>query len=240
MVHLLKFISLFVMPSLLLAACTLSKKEDGGLRPTIYYKPTIVADRSKCSPNALKDMISPAGKILETLCEKDYRQCLMQGSCFVESDQGRRSYNVYSSKGGMTRFVEVDTKKCPFGYGVKNSCLDPYFSVAADLSIYSLGDVIFVPRLVGLRMPNGEYHDGFVIVRDKGGRIVGPDRFDFFTGFYDHLAKENTLAQVGFGDPKNRFEFRMATAEESKSVHEKRGYPGIIDRGTSHTELVSN
>lgn len=36
-------------------------------------------------------------------------------------------------------------------------CLDPYFTVAADLNFYKLGDVIFVPQFVGEVMPDGVY-----------------------------------------------------------------------------------
>lgn len=221
-------ISTFILLPLMVAACAATKSTEGSsLTPTIYYKPTIHQDKTKCSANALKDMISPDGKILETLCEADYKQCLLQGSCFVQEGDKLTSYNYHSKKDNIHRFIVVDLKECPFGYGARSSCLDPFFSVAADLSIYKVGDVIFIPRLVGAKMPTGEVHDGFVIIRDSGGGVTGATRFDFFTGFYDYRQKENSMAQLGFGDPVNSFEFRMATALEAQSARERRNYPGL-------------
>lgn len=209
-------------------AANSSTSDDNDLVPTIYYKPTIILDKTKCGPNDLKDFISPEGKVLETVCEVDFNRCLMQGSCFIEYPDGKvKSYNVHSKKDNVFRFIEVDTKRCPYGYGVRNSCLDPYFSVAADLNFYQAGDAIFVPRLVGAQMPNGEIHDGYLLVRDKGGGVIGANRFDFFTGFFNHLSGDNVMAKLGFGDPKNRFEFRKATAEEAKKVRAQRSYPGL-------------
>lgn len=174
-------------------------------------------------------MIDPQGNVLVSLCGPDFRNCLMQGACFVHDDQGRfRSFNYYArGTDDVPRFKEVDTKKCPYGFGVRNSCLDPYFTVAADLKIYKPGDVIFVPRLVGVTMPTGEVHDGFLIVRDRGAAIVGVSRFDFFTGFEGLRNPANIMVRMGFANKANKFEFRMATEEEAKSIRERQGYPGI-------------
>ncbi|MBV2167447.1 MAG: murein transglycosylase [Bdellovibrio sp.] len=221
-----------------LSSCAVSKDAEGlSMSPTIYYKPTIHQKQAHCSANTLRDLLSPEGHTLVTLCESDYKKCLMQGSCFVDDGENITSYNYHSTKEGLPRFVEVDLNVCPYGYGVRNSCLDPYFSAAADLKFYKAGDVIFIPRLVGAVMPNGEEHDGFVIIRDSGGGVVGADRFDFFTGFYDHLSKQNTLARLGFGDPKNRFEFRLATEEEARAARERRNYPGLKKSVLAHGAL---
>jgi 3D (Asp-Asp-Asp) domain-containing protein len=215
--------------ALTLASCAASKNSDGqALNPTIYYKPTIHQTEAKCASSEMQPLLSPQGETLVSLCKADFENCLLQGSCMVTTD-GKEfaSYNYHSTKEGIPRFIKVDLKKCPFGYGVKNICLDPYFTVAADLSIYEVGEVIFIPRLVGAELPNGEIHDGYVIVRDAGGAIKGANRFDFFTGFYNHRRKENTMAHLGFGDPQNRFEFRRASAEEKELVQKERGYPGL-------------
>ncbi|MNL34732.1 3D domain protein [compost metagenome] len=99
--------------------------------------------------------------------------------------------------------------------------------MAADLKIYKPGDVIFVPRLVGVTMPTGEVHDGFLIVRDRGAAIVGVSRFDFFTGFEGLRNPANIMVRMGFANKANKFEFRMATEEEAKAIRERQGYPGI-------------
>lgn len=198
------------------------------LNPTIYYKPTIYLDKTTCN-NEIIDMISPDGTILISLCGRDHRNCLMQGACFVYDEEGRfRSFNYYArGEDDVPRFKEVSLKKCPFGFGVRNSCLDPYFTVAADLTIYKAGDVIFVPKVVGVEVPTGDVHDGFFIIRDRGGAITGPFRFDFFTGFEGIRDWSNIFARMGFGNKNNSFEFRMATPEEAQAVRERQGYPGI-------------
>lgn len=215
--------------SLLMISCAASKSSDG-LVPTIYYKPTIRADQTKCSLSSLRELLSINGNPLATLCDSDYKKCLMQGSCFVEQGGVVTSYNYHSSKEGMARFVVTDLKECPYGYGVRSSCLDPFFSVAADLEVYKMGDVIFIPRLVGTRLPSGEEHDGFLIIRDSGGGVRGGGRFDFFTGFLDHRSKENPFSVLGLGDPKNRFRFRRASDAEAEAVRQRRGYPGLNSR----------
>lgn len=211
------------------ASCAVTKTLDdsSALHPTIYYKPTIHVDLSKCTVEDQRSLISPVGTVLQTLCRPDFRNCLMQGSCFVETESSVKSYNYHSERDGIYRFVEVDLKKCPFGYGVRGSCLDPFFSVAADLTIYKPGDVIFVPALVGIKVPGGEVHDGYLVIRDSGGAITGPKRFDFFTGFYSHLNRENTFARVGLGDADRSFDFRLASEEEAIKVRTSRAYPRV-------------
>lgn len=223
-----KFFSVAFLSSFILLSCAASKSSVGlFLNPTIYYKPTIHKYKAKCSSNSLRDLISPDGRTLVALCESDYRECLLQGSCFVDDGEQVTSYNYHSTRDGVPRFVVVDLTICPYGYGVRESCLDPYFSAAADLEFYHPGDVIFVPRLIGAVMPDGEVHDGFIVIRDSGGRIVGANRFDFFTGLYSHRQRQNVFARLGFSDPKNRFEFRMATKDEAVATRVRRNYPGL-------------
>lgn len=214
--------------SFFLCACAESKVSPSmHLNPTVYFKPTIIAKNENCDSRLRRELVSVDGRVLTTLCESDYRKCLMQGSCLVEDGEKTTSYNFHSKKNGVPRFIIVDTKKCPFGYGVVNVCLDPYFSVAADLKHYRSGDVIFVPRLVGAHLPTGEIHDGFLVIRDSGGGVVGSKRFDFFTGSQGLDSKENIFVKLGFSDPANSVMFRMATAEEAEVVRKSRNYPGI-------------
>ncbi|WP_413586335.1 3D domain-containing protein [Bdellovibrio sp. HCB274] len=211
-------------------SCAQTKVMEGEaslLTPTIYYKPTVHFDAAKCTQEDLKDLVSPTDKVLTTICSKDFDKCLIEGACFVDKGGSVRSFNYHSRIKNIPRFVEVDLRRCPYGYGVKSTCLDPYYTIAADLSIYNVGDVVFVPRLVNAPMPDGSIHDGFVIIRDRGARILGQGRFDFFTGFYNHADKDNIIARLGFGDPYARFDYRLATEEEAAATRERRGYPGL-------------
>lgn len=228
-----RLINLIVLTlALMLTACgkhkTVHDEQAAGLSPTIYYKPIVYTENDKCAPSELIDMKDDNEKILATLCRATYKNCLLQGSCYVVSSGQTKMVGYGGIRGPGYKFVEVDFKRCPYGWGVKEICLDPYFSVAADMNYFKAGDVIFVSKLVGVVLPNGETHDGYLIVRDEGGGIVGPARFDFFTGLLDHRTKKNPLAVLGFGDSTNRFQFRVVRGEEARQAQQRRGYPGIL------------
>lgn len=197
------------------------------LIPSVYFKPIINLDANNCESQQMMCMYSPEGKALERMCEKDFKRCLMEGSCFVMKGKNVKSYNYHTRVDGRSRFEQADTEKCPYGYGVRRSCLDPYFTVAADRRYYKAGDVIFVPKLVGLKLSDGITHDGFLIVRDIGEKIKGPRRFDFFTGIHTHLSNNNPIANEGFADYSSRFKFRRATEKETEVVQHLRNYPGL-------------
>lgn len=54
-------------------------------------------------------------------------------------------------------------------------------TAATDRSVAPRRSIIFIPETVGLRMPNGETHDGLWYVSDTGPAIRG-QRIDLFTG----------------------------------------------------------
>lgn len=201
----------------------------GRLSPTIYYKPIVHVDPEKCVGEDLVPLLSVDGKELTLLCPKDFSNCLMQGACYVRDLEERFRSFTYIRRGedGSPRFGEINLARCPFGVGVRNVCLDPFYSVAADLSLYKLGDVIFVPRLQGQLMPDGLIHDGFLVIRDAGGAIKGPSRFDFFTGFIRPYVPENIFRKLGFSDIRSLFLYRMATPEEADLIRQRTGYPGL-------------
>lgn len=211
---------------LMMISCAPSSSADIlEMNPTIYFKPLIQLEESKCSLSEKRDLLSPSGKSFASLCEKDFNECVLQGSCWVDDGKKQTAYNYHSKKNGQHRFIKVNLNRCPFGYGVRSICLDPYFSVAADLNFYKPGDVIFVPRLVGAELPTGEVHNGFLIVRDSGGGVEGARRFDFFTGSLSHRQKNNPFSRLGFADPAKSFEFRLATADEAAQTLKSRNYP---------------
>lgn len=221
----------FLILGLALSGCGQSKtvhdERAAGLIPTIYYKPVVKTEDDKCSSNDLVDMKDDQGKVLATLCNPTYKNCLLQGSCYVISKGVTKMIGYGGLKKGAYTFVEVDYNRCPYGWGVKEICLDPYYSIAADLAYFKAGDVIYVEKIAGTVLPTGEIHDGYLIVRDEGGGITGPARFDFFTGLLDHRSKKNPFAKLGFGDPDNRFQFRIVTGDEAAGVLKRRNYPGI-------------
>ncbi len=176
---------------------------------TIYYTPDYSdLDSSLCTGKKninISDSKNQVGSY--SLCEKAVSGCMMQGSCIVQINQHQVLINYHKKQNNVVYFKTVNTSVCPYGLGdstdnvtsYKTMCLDPYKSVAADLLIYRLGDVIYMPDLVGIKLPNGLVHDGYLIVRDSGGNIKGVGRFDFFTGFENTAKKTNPFARLGLG-----------------------------------------
>jgi 3D (Asp-Asp-Asp) domain-containing protein len=193
----------------------------------MYYKPIIDKSKDKCEPADLRDMPDENGKVLISLCKRHYDNCLMQGSCFVTDGDRTRAIQFTNKVDGVSRWAEKHEDRCPYGYGVRAICLDPFYSVAADLTIHKPGDVIYVPKLVGLVLPDGTQHNGYLIVRDEGGRIVGENRFDFFTGFFGPFDPENAFFKIGLSDINHRFGYQKANEDLAKKVRAYRNYPNI-------------
>lgn len=119
----------------------------------------------------------------------------------------------------------IRQNKCPsyFGEpsvssGATGSCLVPFFSVAADLSVYPAGTIIKVPEIAGQTVylpPNALpiKHPGYFIVGDTGSAIKGQNRFDFFTGSYEQRDKANV-----FGNSSTNRALRMDLHSCNKTV----------------------
>jgi 3D (Asp-Asp-Asp) domain-containing protein len=189
------------------------------LKPTVYYLPRFDKADQNCSSSDLKDIKSSDGKILATLCERAYSICRMQGSCFYTD----RSVNKLINVSGQP--FEVDTNKCPYGYGVRNICLDPYYSVAADLNYFNPGDVIYVDKVRGTKLPNGDVHTGYFLVRDTGGAIKGRHRFDFFSGTQSPYSDNNPFTMLGLVDPNNRFKYVKVNGKYADLFLQQRQFP---------------
>lgn len=57
----------------------------------------------------------------------------------------------------------------------------PMRTLAVDKNIIPRRTVVFIKETVGLKMPNGEAHDGYWYASDVGGAIKG-QRIDLYTG----------------------------------------------------------
>lgn len=222
-----------VLTTILLLVTTAQAQTNGlKLNPTIYYIQTVDVDKD-CS--AKKNILDEKGNVLFKVCKDHYKTCVIEGTCAVvedgaiaTSDENVTLINyLKQDKSGKYLFKEINTDRCPFGLGVSNICLDPYYSVAADLDYNKPGDVIFVPKLKGISLPNGDTHSGFLIVRDKGGAIKGANRFDFYTGFMNYKDDKNPFTHLGFADSDNNIEYRKATAQEAQQFKKMRNYPLI-------------
>ncbi|MFZ3231304.1 MAG: 3D domain-containing protein [Pseudobdellovibrio sp.] len=203
------------------------------ITPTIYLIPTFDQSAITCSDQ--KNIKDAAGKTLVTVCSDVFRSCELEGTCLILNNQKKMLLNVDVVVKGERRFNMASDSQCPFGNGARRDqvngyrmmCLDPYHSVAADLSIYNLGDVIYIPTAVGVVLPDGSIHDGYFIVRDSGGAIKGYGRFDFFTGFKISTSR-NPLSQIGFSDKETNVPYYVVVGSVAEDILKKRNFPDLI------------
>jgi 3D (Asp-Asp-Asp) domain-containing protein len=152
---------------------------------------------------------------------------LLEGSCRILQNGVERSFNYVSGSKKEPIFIELGEDDCFFGIGVRGICLDPFYTVAADLRYHKPGEVIYVPALVGRKLPNGESHNGFLVVRDTGGAIRGPHRFDFFSGSLSWQDPANTFSQIHLNSSSTRVVYYRVLGEVAREVLQKRGFPRL-------------
>ncbi len=235
---------IFFIFTLILAGCAGRESKSGGKNsgyvplseaeakvyttPTIYYVPQYDLAEQTCEVSSRRPMKAKDGSVLFMVCESIYGSCLLQGTCEIKNEQGRVLVNIAGKENSEYKFSKVQNKICKYGYGAgKAVCLDPFYSVAADLTIYRLGQVIYIPTMVGLQLPDGTKHDGYFIVRDSGGNIKGYGRFDFFTGFFSNHKVSNPFAQIGFAGKETHVLYYVMKAEEALNILKKRNYPSL-------------
>lgn len=195
------------------------------LLPTMYYVPQEknVSCKGKYGGQTfngtermnLRDM---AGVVLANVCTRFYKFAQMEGSAILSNrGEGEVAINFAGRVAGEIRFHAVD--RCVFGEGVKKDlCLLPYHTIAADNTVHKIGDIIYVPKADGLRLPDGSIHEGFFIVRDTGGAFngIGSQRVDLFTGIDPDY--DNAFLKAGFNHttPMSAFKIRGKSAEVIK------------------------
>jgi len=197
----------------------------GVAKPTIYYFPIIKEDEEYCIRK--ETITGKTGVVLAQVCRKTFNECALQGSCAVVQNSKFRSFNIIGRFNGKDRFFETTNATCKFGFGIKSMCLDPFYTVAADLKFHKPGDVIFIPVLRGIELPNGTKHDGYLIVRDVGRAIKGSGRFDFFSGYLSWKDHNNPFAKIGLGDSSKRFRYYKIQGATAKAVLSHRQFPGL-------------
>jgi len=104
------------------------------------------------------------------------RQLDIEGSARLRDG---RIVSVESKVDGQSRFLVIE--QAPFGVGAPGYKLIPYRTVSVDSKRIALGTVLFIPALVGVRLPSGEFHDGFCFAHDT--HEAAADGIGIFVGF---------------------------------------------------------
>lgn len=201
--------------------------EAGNIKPTVYYFPVFNEDKDLCDKGDVKTLHGVNGEKIMNVCPNTLAACGLQGSCAIIQKGVRRSFNISDRVNGVDRFFEMTNKECPYGYGVKSSCLDPFYTLAADMDIYKAGDVIFIPSVVGLKLPDGSTHNGYFIVRDQGRGINGKGRFDFYSGFLSWRDAKNPFRKLGFDDTKTAVPYQKIVGDKAEQILRSRSYPRL-------------
>jgi len=142
----------------------------------------------------------PVGEETEPLLTRDGRLIARVAPAFKQrlDTEGsarlrdERVVNLHEKVEGRWRYVVAHD--APFGLAAPGYKLIPYRTVAVDGKRIKLGAVLYLPALVGVRLPSGEVHDGFVFAHDIGQGITG-NRIDVFVGVEDDL--DNTFTRAG-------------------------------------------
>jgi hypothetical protein len=201
--------------------------ETGNLKSSIYFFPVLDEDKFHCNSGQKKQLRNSNGNSLIQVCEKTWNACNLQGTCAVIQNELIHMYNVSDRFFGENRFDEVAKDGCKFGYGVRDYCLDPFYSVAADLQYYRAGDVIFVPATVGLILPDNSIHNGYFIIRDQGSNISGKGRFDFYSGFLSWNDPKNPFKKIGLDDKNTKLTYLKISGERASLIRKERSFPKV-------------
>ncbi|WP_413557380.1 3D domain-containing protein [Bdellovibrio sp. HCB209] len=197
------------------------------LTPTVYFFPVFDEDKKSCPDSEKVTLHGQGGKALIRVCKKSSLACGLQGSCSIKQKGKIRMLNILARIKGQNRYFEINREECKYGYGDRTVCLDPFHTLAADLKVYKLGEVIYIPSVIGLILPDGSLHDGYFIIRDKGSGINGRGRFDFYSGFVPWYESTNPFKRIGLADKTTSVPYLRITGAKAKEIQARRSYPSI-------------
>lgn len=127
--------------------------------------------------------------------------------------------------GGMTvnwagNFRYKVMKKCRYGLGVRNLCLLPFHTLAADNKVHKAGDIIYIPfvKNAKIELPDGTIHSGLFQVRDTGGAFqgVGSKRVDMFV--HTQNDSNNVFVNKKIHKPNQFTAFKLIDESKDQAV----------------------
>lgn len=128
--------------------------------PTFYY----TAFEHTFSGKKTNRILDSTGRTISA-CKSDfYRFLVQQGSGILEDG---RSINIVRGE----RF-QLLPKNC-LGITKSGYRVIPYHTLAVNPREMPYGNVYFIPKTRGIRLPNGTIHDGFWFAHDTGAAFTG-------------------------------------------------------------------
>lgn len=153
----------------------------GLMRPSFYW----VAVEKKDTAKKTKKLFDRNGNLLATVTPNYYKELAMEGTGKLLN---KKIINYESRKTNPDGTTEIFWQFCPpeapFGYGLGPIPLVPFRSVATDLTVVPLGSKLYIPAAVGIKLPDGTFHDGYFTAVDIGDMITNK-KIDLFTAYGD-------------------------------------------------------
>lgn len=116
------------------------------------------------------------GQLIARVGPRFRRQLDIDGSARLRDG---RVISFEGRVGSQSRFLVIE--HAPFGIGAPGYKLMPYRTVSVDPKRIAVGTVLFIPALVGVQLPTGEFHDGFCFAHDMHEGAA--DSLGIFAGF---------------------------------------------------------
>lgn len=153
----------------------------GSLKPTFYWV-AVEADDGQEKNKELKDM---DGNVMARVSATFDAAIRMEGTGKMLDGRILNFAGRAPKEGGglEVRFL-VCPPEAPYGYGLDYIPLVPFRSVAVDPEVVKIGSKIYIPKAVGIALPDGSTHDGYFMAVDIGSAIKNK-RIDMFTSYGD-------------------------------------------------------
>lgn len=153
----------------------------GSLKPTFYWVAMETADGTEKN----KDLQDMDGNVLARVTAKFDAAIRMEGTGKMLDGRVLNFAGRQPKQGGglEVRFL-VCPPEAPYGYGLNFIPLVPFRSVAVDPEVVPIGTRVYIPKAVGIHLPDGTVHDGYFQAVDIGDAIKNK-RIDMFTAYGD-------------------------------------------------------
>ena len=175
-----------------------TEKTLGFFRPTFYR---VVDENEKKFVGLPKDtsVLGVKGDTIAIVAAKFKRLLNLEGTGKLADGRLLNFTRWGEDREILYRVVE----NCEWGLGVQNAewisevesyKLVPYRTIAVDPKVISIGSVVYIPAIRGIRLPTGEIHDGYFLAHDIGSAIKRK-RIDIFVG--SESGTHNTFTKRG-------------------------------------------